>query len=863
MKGITKRINDKGATLVLVIICMLFVGIIAGVILSLTVGNVKTVSTSSESSENFYTTEDVVDSMKAYLQKFASESATKAYAAVLEKVAIDATIDSTGLEAAYREKFKEILKQELLVTDASGANVVNRTLFTPDQISFGKYDAVSGEYTGTDDSFTGTSIDINMDEATITVDADGVVYLENVKITYLDQNNNETTINTNFAFSAELPNLEYRDPTKTLSYDIDKYIIISNGKITTNSSNYITGETYGTIVGNIYASEGIELAVNVNNTLKIMSQYILTGKTIQIASNIDDTKAGGTVEFSGIPTMYLNIPYTNAIEKYNEPLDEQKTSNGQIWAENIVIGDDGLVDADGNHNPYGGRATTSNNQLYFKDDITLTGKNVSLKDNGGSSFVGYSSANSNGSGAETALTQHGMSSAIVVNGTKSVLDLSNASKLELLGTAYTEVLKNADFTNPEYSYYVQGESVTYRSLQSVYLIPGDLITIKDNGVPKKAGHNPLSQADYDKFVAGGKVIDTSEFSSGGLANPAYTVAKVEYKGATGSTFYYYFFWNFASTTAAQKYLSGQNGADLTDTRFNYYRDMLDEKIQMIGTGDNGYINLPSSEKIYAAGNLISYPSNTHKIELVKGTRTAGEYSSYSSDFNKLLCNLSKTGDSEPLFKKLFTEDKAMFGQKAIPDTTVIKDLDSPSNWSDIDGNRYTGKAYGGTTASGKYDQELSRNDWSYKLITGKDITLDQSNIAPNTKYVVIAKGDVTIASNVTFNGIIIAYGNVTIGQNVTLVCFGNFYSTITSGSTSDSGWTTEFDALLAVTNQSGTTTTVDTSNPEAVAEAEANMNGNEKLQRLFSVLGATYKMGDSSYQSSNMVDITTSNWTKN
>ncbi|MCQ2495748.1 MAG: hypothetical protein MJ131_04060 [Lachnospiraceae bacterium] len=861
MKRLSKRLNDKGATLVLVIIAMLFVGIIAAVILSMTVGNVKTAGTSSDSSENFYTTEDVVDSMKAYLQKFASTSATQAYAAVLEKVAVDATIDSNGLESAYRAKFKEILEDELMVNNGAG-KVLDVTKFTPALISFGKYGA-DGSYTGTEEDYTNTSIDVNLDEATITVDSDGVVTLENVKITYLDKNNNETTINTSFTFTAELPSLEYRDPTKALQYDLDKYIIVSNGKITTNDTNYITGETYGTIVGNIYAKDGVELSININNALTVMSKYIISGKDIKIASNIAAASTGGRVDFSALPKMYLDLPYNNDETKYDDPLDEELGSNnGQIWAENIIIGDDGLVDGDGSHTPYGGRATINGNNIYFKDDITLTGKNVSLVDKSGSSLIGYSAGAKNSAGADTALTQHEISSAIVINGTNAALDLSNSSKLDLLGTAYTEVIKNADFLNPDYGYYAQGESITYRSLQSVYLIPGDKLLYTESGASKKFGHNPLSQEDFNKFSG----VDSSEFSGGGLDTIPYTYAKVAYKSSEGTKFYYYFFWNFSSTTAAQNYLSGQVGAAATDTRFNFYKDMLDEKIEMIGSGDNGYINLPSADKIYAAGNLISYAKTTHEIAMIKGTRTKGEYASLSNDYSKLLCNLETTGDSEPLFNKLFVDDtsRPMFGKAEISDTTTTKDLASPSSWRDIDGNIYTGKVYGGSTASGKYDQELGKNDWNYKLITGKDITLSTSNISPNTKYVVVAKGDVTISDNVVFNGIIVAYGNVIIGKNVTLVCFGNMYSTVqTSDATSENGWTTEFDALLAVTNQSGTTTMVDVTDTAAVEAANAAMDGNEMLQRIFDILGANYKMGDSTGSSTNLVNIQTSDWTKN
>ena len=95
--------DNKGASLVLVIVAMLFVGIIATIVLTLTVGNIKSVSTAKDTSKNFYSTEDMVDDFKVYLQKFANESATEAYASVLEQLAINGTVEASELEKKYQE----------------------------------------------------------------------------------------------------------------------------------------------------------------------------------------------------------------------------------------------------------------------------------------------------------------------------------------------------------------------------------------------------------------------------------------------------------------------------------------------------------------------------------------------------------------------------------------------------------------------------------------------------------------------------------------------------------------------------------------------------------------------------------------
>ena len=95
--------DNRGASLVLVIVALLFVGIIAAITLKVTVGNNKNVNTAKETSKNFYSTEDMVDDLKVYLQKFANESATEAYAAVLEAIAISGVADADQLEEKYQE----------------------------------------------------------------------------------------------------------------------------------------------------------------------------------------------------------------------------------------------------------------------------------------------------------------------------------------------------------------------------------------------------------------------------------------------------------------------------------------------------------------------------------------------------------------------------------------------------------------------------------------------------------------------------------------------------------------------------------------------------------------------------------------
>ena len=102
--------NNKGASLVLVIVAMLFVGLIASIVLTVTVGNRRSTKTTVESSENFYSAEGVLDDLKMFLKKLAISSAADAYGATLEKFG---EVPASDLETVFANSFKTNLATAL------------------------------------------------------------------------------------------------------------------------------------------------------------------------------------------------------------------------------------------------------------------------------------------------------------------------------------------------------------------------------------------------------------------------------------------------------------------------------------------------------------------------------------------------------------------------------------------------------------------------------------------------------------------------------------------------------------------------------------------------------------------------------
>ena len=154
--GIIK--NNRGASLVLVIVAMLFVGIIAAIILTVTVGNSKSTQASISDSESFYTSESALDDLKMFFKKLATSAATKAYGKTLEE------LDPATIEADFKDNFKNAFRAELadfssLYTSSDGGMTVLDTDFIDNQISFNRAD--TGETIKI--SFNGTTLDSFLD----------------------------------------------------------------------------------------------------------------------------------------------------------------------------------------------------------------------------------------------------------------------------------------------------------------------------------------------------------------------------------------------------------------------------------------------------------------------------------------------------------------------------------------------------------------------------------------------------------------------------------------------------------------------------------------------------------------------------
>lgn len=770
--------SNRGASLVLVIVSMLFIGIIAAAILVLTTGNIDANKTSKNSGENFYSAESVIDSIKIYLQKKANEAATEAYAATLSDVASDPSVD---INNKFEEHFSLIMKDKMDIELDKTQSGSLCEIFSLGGSNYGSLGIADGN--------------------TISIDPDVIKYnatsntIEGIHLIFTDATGYSTSIDTDLKFACKMPPLSWNASDAQYEYNVDKFIIISE-----NGVESATGNASGTVTGNIYSGNDINMtlasASGATGTLNFNSQYIISGGEVILSNgnvNFKGLKAGGRA------TELLDL-------KRKEALATLKTQDdATLWVKGIEL--------------KGGKVnvTVNDNQasIHVKDDLSLNGEESKFTMTDGD-YYGFSADNTTAG----SVSAHNPSSAIVVNGANSVLDMSGADSLTLAGTAYTQVPEIAGLTAAEdCEYFVQGESVTFKSLQSAYLVPAEYIRM--NGTT--GGYNPIPDDQFSKFQG----VDTSALGTAGvnLNGSGYRTTTVRYSSATGAKLYYFVYWDFASVGDAVRYFN---------TQYSSNKALLESKIGMIGSGK---ISLPST--VYSKGDLITWNGttlgHTNSTWVGSGDKTS-DCIAYDETYKKYCSALSEDSTivSDALFDNMFAN-----GDFDLCKTSRSVELKSPKSWT-TDDYSYTGYTL---NATGQDDGKT----WKYVLLTGENLSI--SDTATDTKYIVVANGNVTVTAS-TFNGLIIAKGKVYIGSNVNMTCLGNFHNKIvqkTDTTNVKEEFISEFDALLNVT-----------------VDNDSDMeNGNTVLRNIFGVAGSTSTGSGNSGSAKDIASVGTVNFKKN
>jgi hypothetical protein len=489
------------------------------------------------------------------------------------------------------------------------------------------------------------------------------------------------------------------------------YSIIGNGGVTIDG--------YGTkIGGSVYAGSSNAL----DSSRVSASDY----ESLVVSTT-------GTVDFSGADYVIADgdVLLNNSVGTNDKLLTDP---DGELWARNLTVS---------------GASAGLLGTSYLADDLILAGTSpqvffsmISGAEQTFGSYIGYG----------TSTTDSAASSAIIINGTDAVLDLSGVDTMAVGGYAYigtSKINSNSVDGLTNGSNILLGESISVKGDQIAYLVPSECIATV-NGT-SALFQNPISVGDYEKLVENPDVytmVDAdvsirktnkklSSYLGGKSIDEAYTKIVVPSKTGNPKDGQVYFYLNLDSANATQYFLDYYNADSKKLAR---YTEFYTEGIQALG----------ENAQIYTAGTYVEYEDDD---------LSSLSYSIGTDPVNGGMGNLP--GIYEALTTKLVTDYSALSSEEI--GKTVFANLiqtDEMKNFvSTCSAKTY--KTSVETANGGDYTLVLTDN-------AGSSAYSHTDGNAKNS-YLIIATGDVVVKAD--FVGTIIAGGTVTVDNtaNITML----------------------------------------------------------------------------------------------
>lgn len=490
--------DNKGNAMAMVIVIIAFIAILVSVLMFVSFAGYQMRTVDRRGKDNFYTAETVLDEINVGLQGEISAALSKAYGEVMSNFALYRSANARN--KALHEIYYNDLKERLRKSSAEQSNYSVAKLQ-----SYLSADSL-GDGDGTRDGFLingatyGAIVESNLEYATESekykMDVNNSrLLLKDLKVSYVDENGYISIISTdiritlpsiNFSQASALPDLE------NCSMIADDTLLIGN--VSAGGNVVIKGDVYA---GQMFiGSPSNPIYSAFDKDKKADEKTPLTLPTL-LSTNVSFEKADDAEPLS----LATVISRDNIEIAENSTL---KTTDTELWAWNI-----NLTSA----------TAELSGTVNLKDDFTLSGKNSTAVLKGEYNGFGYlTSGGGTGDGtgdgtadpADDADTRPDSSSAIIINGKDSTLDLSGLERMSISGRAYVSTAHNAadttatDQEKSNKKNILMGESVAVKSNQLIYLAPSEAVgcRIETDGTTGSSefGCNPLTLEQYEEII---------------------------------------------------------------------------------------------------------------------------------------------------------------------------------------------------------------------------------------------------------------------------------------------------------------------------------------------------------------------------
>lgn len=774
--------NNSGSALIIVIIAILFVGIIASIVLTITFNNLDAAWTNKQAAGAFYNAEQSVEELKASLQEYADEAVRIAYTQWLQEYSLAEYTDG-GKTYTAEERYRKTFTDQFLRI----------------MLEAGVLTAVSGDeyklnYTFLDnftDATPDSAAELAKEEVTIEITDEYDFKIKGVSVQYTDHIDDVALITTDLVFAADFPKFQ-ANTVKGLNLKCAEYILIADGMVSdgevvdetlenleeTSDGGQLGGAAPATIAGSVYGGAGISFIQNSN--VNFYSRIIASRKALKLSY-------GSNVKIAGIRGITT-------------------TGKSNLWLRNIDL-------TTRTSTPEEKVTLDIYGDCRIADDTSLDANGCEFVLDAGSSYYGYNTNNVAAyrdapdlpvrSTAKEYGTPSG-SSAIIINAKDCVLDLTQATQVWIAGRAFVSVPTGFGAVGEDLgANFPEGEAITFRGEQAAYLVPGDCIV----GI----GHNPMTAAEWTKLKNGidagsddYKIDINRSIRNGNInlstyveASDAFRAVTVNFYGNDTSKQMVYLYLNFISTTKAAAYFA------------EYYelnKELVEGRMTTFATtgSTSGKIAF-NPITLYTTGNAIDYEAVLKEAEdegdpeLVYETQVAlanisdssvvlNTQIGLSSQFTGLITSLNPEymgSESVRLTENVVQMQKVKDGgtggkisyaytylDGAGEEAVEEREFDVPSYlsittsshpgydlWEDYD-QCYDYFEEGIVTsdavsvAGGGAGNSKTANDFLLYISSG-DVRLDGS-----AKGIIVCGGDVIIKNGSTFEGLIIAGGNI-------------------------------------------------------------------------------------------------------
>ena len=468
--------DNNGSTLVLVIVIVTFMMILGSLIMSMTATNLRLKVYDKKSKANQYETESGMTEVKTGLNEISTIAMKDSYQQVFDHyVTVNATdegLTSTFDRTYLMQLVSFLADQNCNPYDPSGYEYKPEVLqnYITDGSENARATFISLNPAGDN------RIDFPWAESGFKSDCEHYIMLRNVNIQCTDAEGYQTTVTTDIRM--DCPPVFFA--SSGIYPEYTQYSLIADDTLNFRGASL-------TVRGNVYAGAGETYSRLSQSTFAYPYKDVggiqfINGTSVDISANTIITRG--------------NMAIQNNARAYIEGDSAHYTS---VWAENIETV---FQSVSVNRTPTAARLDLVAN-CNVSDDLQLNAHNSRVTINGNYNGFSY---NRNQTLSDP-YTDARYSSAIMVNGQKSTLNLNNVTNMSLAGTSFisrqlsdgTSVMADINATTGGDDI-LTGETVTIKSNQAAYMVADDYIMFDHNPVLKSEVESVASAA-TDSSVA--------------------------------------------------------------------------------------------------------------------------------------------------------------------------------------------------------------------------------------------------------------------------------------------------------------------------------------------------------------------------